>query len=270
MRVTVIDAFCGIGGFTEGLKQAGFEVVYAFDINPEAIRIYKANHPDVEAEVADIRHIREVPEADVVVGGPPCQEFSVARRGRGKKRYWDLELICHFFRVVGLAGARYYLMENVPPVRAFFRENGRILDFSDYGLPQQRRRFILTNFPLPKKSRSRAIRDIIPGASGMLDVTNRSQSRSCLITGDSPSFTVTGKGYDLLILEEDRDDAYFRKLTVREALLLQGFPEDYVFPNIPQNRAFQLIGNAFPPIVAKRFGEALLESLNGKTLFVEG
>src|SRR5258707_9528438 len=82
-----IDLFCGAGGITEGFRQAGYRCLYANDWMPEAIETFMANHPDAwadcrkieDVEPAEIRSELDVAkgEIDVLVGGPPCQGFSI-------------------------------------------------------------------------------------------------------------------------------------------------------------------------------------------------
>ncbi len=85
--LTTIDLFCGAGGITEGFRQAGFKCLYANDIMPEAIETFRTNHPGTRAECRDIELVSpaeirtslrmEKGELDVLVGGPPCQGFSI-------------------------------------------------------------------------------------------------------------------------------------------------------------------------------------------------
>jgi len=84
---TTIDLFCGAGGITEGFRQAGFRCLYANDVMPEGIDTFRHNHPDTWAECRDIELVNtaeiraslgvEKGELDVLVGGPPCQGFSI-------------------------------------------------------------------------------------------------------------------------------------------------------------------------------------------------
>jgi len=89
----VIDCFCGAGGLSLGFEKAGFEVLYAFDLDEASINTYKHNsqYHHGQAFVRDIYNVskksieedlgHELGEIEVVIGGPPCQGFSVQRRG---------------------------------------------------------------------------------------------------------------------------------------------------------------------------------------------
>jgi DNA (cytosine-5)-methyltransferase 1 len=85
--LTTIDLFCGAGGITEGFRRAGFDCLYANDINEWAIETFRANHPTTlaasqpieEVDAAKLRRELGISkgELDVLVGGPPCQGFSI-------------------------------------------------------------------------------------------------------------------------------------------------------------------------------------------------
>lgn len=90
-RLSLVDMFCGAGGLSEGFRQAGFRTVMAVDADPQAMRTYRLNHPEVDEQAMlcrDIRGFRDEAEniraligereIDVLVGGPPCQGFSRA------------------------------------------------------------------------------------------------------------------------------------------------------------------------------------------------
>ena len=83
MRPKVIDLFAGCGGLSSGFIKAGHSVEKAVEIDEKIADIYKLNHPGVEVIVDDIRNIDHSGlfikgDADVIIGGPPCQGFSMA------------------------------------------------------------------------------------------------------------------------------------------------------------------------------------------------
>lgn len=159
----VLDLFCGSGGLSLGFKQADFEVVGGVDSDPSSMETFARNFPTSHALTADISQLstRELvrkiggPEIDVIVGGPPCQGFSVA----GKRSESDSRntLYQHYLKIVQAVQPRAVLIENVPTIRSLY--GGRVaveieqglkalgyhvvigvLNAANYGVPQARRR----------------------------------------------------------------------------------------------------------------------------------
>ncbi len=176
------DFFCGAGGLTRGLLDAGIEVVAGFDCDERCLSTYKHNNPGVGFVKADLREIgpknlglkcRSGRYDDVLFAGcAPCQPFSSQRKGN--TRWHDATLLGEFGRLVEAVLPGYVLIENVPGIarvpgfsifRRFLRmldTNGYgyvsdVLDAKNYGVPQNRRRLVLlatrhrlTPLPEPK------------------------------------------------------------------------------------------------------------------------
>lgn len=148
----VIDLFCGAGGFSKGFEQEGFEIVLGIDNWAAATENFKLNHPNAEVWTKDIAEIdvKDLPEADVIIGGTPCQEFTSLNL---KKQPWrGMINVCHFMRVVYKYKPKYWIMENVlglnkylPPHLDRFK-----LRASDFGCKTGRRRLFVGNTPEPK------------------------------------------------------------------------------------------------------------------------
>jgi DNA (cytosine-5)-methyltransferase 1 len=164
-----IDLFCGCGGLTLGLKQAGFDVIGAIDIDPLAVETYKLNHPEVYLWKIDIKDLTsgeikktlnlEKGKLDLLAGCPPCQGFSTMRTLNGGRKIKDKrnDLIFEFLRFVKDFEPKSIMMENVPGLindarfRKFCKEietlgyipNYEVENTVDYGVPQRRRRTIL-------------------------------------------------------------------------------------------------------------------------------
>lgn len=162
-----IDLYAGIGGWSLGLRLAGVEVVASYEWWKPAIATHAGNHGSV-FEPTNIRELdlNKLPDKiDIVVGSPPCTEFSYANRGGSGDIVEGLKDLVRFFEVVERVKPRFWAMENVPRVaevlRAGFADPNHVLyrfrrlmptieviDFSDYGTPQARRRCIATNISL--------------------------------------------------------------------------------------------------------------------------
>lgn len=168
-RPIAIDLFSGCGGLTLGLKQAGFRVAAAVELDPLAVETYSANHPDVRVWPRDVRRVPAAEvmrtlnlrrgELDLLAGCPPCQGFSSMTTLNGKKRmrHPQNNLVFDFVRFVRRMLPKAIMLENVPgmarsdqfrKVRRVLKELGYqseygVLDAAKYGVPQRRRRFIL-------------------------------------------------------------------------------------------------------------------------------
>lgn len=162
-----IDLYAGIGGWSLGLRLAGAEVVASYEWWQPAIDTHNGNHGG-DLESVDIRKLdlADLPKRiDLVVGSPPCTEFSYANRGGGGNIAEGMKDLVRFFEIVQHCKPRFWAMENVPrvaevlrqgfadPAHPLFRFRGlgaeiEVIDFSEFGTPQARRRCIATNIPL--------------------------------------------------------------------------------------------------------------------------
>ncbi len=162
-KPTVIDLFCGCGGLSFGFIEAGYEVLLGIDYWKDAINTFKNTHKKAQGVVADlstetpqkIAKRAKIKEIDIIIGGPPCQGFSIAG-----KRIIDDErnkLYKSFVSFVKFYQPKIFLMENVPNIVSIgkgivkdtimtdFEKLGytvvyKVLLASDYGVPQNRRR----------------------------------------------------------------------------------------------------------------------------------
>jgi DNA (cytosine-5)-methyltransferase 1 len=168
-KPTAVDLFSGCGGLTEGLRQAGFRVVGAVEIDALAAKSYRMNHPRVRLWNDDIRNLTVSTmrgaldlvkgHLDLLAGCPPCQGFSRVRTLNGNRDVRDRRnsLMDDFLRFVRGLAPRVVMLENVPGLaeRRRFREfaailkgmgyavNWAVLDAAHYGVPQRRRRLVL-------------------------------------------------------------------------------------------------------------------------------
>lgn len=166
MRKTAIDLFCGAGGLSEGFRQAGFAVLAGNDIEESAGETYKATHPDAAFLGAPIQSVSAevmmnaaglAPGGlDVLIGGPPCQAYSVYNHQRGVHDERG-GLFREYLRLVKGMRPKWVVMENVTGITSI--ENGAVVDAirkelsllgyrveyavlkaEEYGVPQERRR----------------------------------------------------------------------------------------------------------------------------------
>jgi DNA (cytosine-5)-methyltransferase 1 len=169
-RLTSADLFSGAGGLTEGFRQAGFEVLASLDNWGPAAETHSKNFPRTEMFHADILEFdsSELPEIDVLIGSPPCTEFSYSNRGGHGNLDLGMKFVLRFLRFVHDLKPRYWAMENVPrlaqslPPRVALRKLGlqedgfleipirKVLNSADYGAPQRRLRLFSGKFPLPE------------------------------------------------------------------------------------------------------------------------
>lgn len=158
------DFYAGGGGWSVGLTLAGLEPVYSAEIWPVANRTREWNFGTVEPEV-DIRLLdpKTVPDCELIVGSPPCTQFSYANKGGNGDMLDGMQDVRSFLRVIREKKPRYWVMENVPRLadilRIELREGGALAEFadlfasidvfdmSDWGVPQRRRRCIAGNYP---------------------------------------------------------------------------------------------------------------------------
>jgi len=164
-----IDLFCGAGGLSEGLRQAGFDVVGAVELDALACRTYRLNQKYVTLWENDIRRVSgasmlrtlqlRAGDLDLLAACPPCQGFSRMRTKNGAKRVRDSrnDLIFDVLRIIRSTRPKSVMLENVPGLArntrfAAFREGlsalgyhvkWEILNTVDFGVPQRRRRLVL-------------------------------------------------------------------------------------------------------------------------------
>ncbi len=177
---TAIDLFCGAGGLTLGLKQAGFKVVAGVELYPEIAKTYKANHRSTKLLIKDVREVTGkdlfeltgLKKLDLLAGCPPCQGFSKLTDKWHRKDPRN-DLVLEMSRLVEETAPKMVMMENVAGMatrgKATLKEfveileslgyvvNHEVLQLADYGVPQSRRRVVLLagkgfEIPMPKRT----------------------------------------------------------------------------------------------------------------------
>lgn len=165
MKRVGIDIFSGAGGLSLGAEMAGITMQYAIEINPSAAQTYKANHPNAEVIQDDIKTVDLRPHFKdsrpfIIMGGPPCQGFSLSNTRTRNMENEKNFLFREFVRMVQQLKPIWFVFENVSGIANMekgevvkmieteFRELGykvkpKVLVASDYGVPQHRDRFFL-------------------------------------------------------------------------------------------------------------------------------
>lgn len=330
MKFNVVSLFSGGGGLDIGFKLAGFDIIWAIDIDQDATNTYKKN-VGTEILCGDLYQVdeKQIPRCDFVIGGPPCQSFSLAgkrnsddKRGRLVWRYIDIinELQPKGFlfeNVTGLMSAKNSKGEKILPLLLeAFRGIGyklfcKTLNAADYGVPQLRRRVIIVglkeserDFEFPHathnadgssgKKKYVSVKDCLgdlpipsinspitehswptmseldkyickhvkPGGNYM-DIPDDVKSvrikrlkregghTTCYgrLDPDKPAYTINtyfnrpNVGCNIHYSQD-------RLITLREAMRLQTFPDDYEFVANSKQAKNRIVGNAVPPILA--------------------
>ena len=298
----VVSLFSGCGGmdlgFMGGFKYLKrtygvmpFEIVWANDISAAACKAYSHNlkHEIVCADIADI-DIATIPKADVVIGGFPCQDFSISgkRQGLNSKRG---QLYRFMVDVVEHCQPQVFIAENVKgllsidgvieQITADFGKIGyevqyRLLNASNYGVPQNRQRVLIVGtkpqadpfeYPDPE-----AAAKIVTAQQAIKDlegvewdgVNGHVWSKAKLTTGqgqkpikaDQPSTTIRAEHHGNIEYHYALD----RRLSVREAARLQSFPDSFKLVS-NSTESYRQIGNAVPPILAWQIANSVLDIL---------
>lgn len=294
-----VDLFCGGGGLSQGLAEAGFDVVAAFDSWPSAVEFYnrnihthKAHLLDLECVEDSISEIRKWAPS-VIAGGPPCQDFSSA--GKRDETGSRANLTLAFSEIVTAVRPPVFIMENVEralktstfkTALATFREAGyslsiSVLDASLCQVPQRRKRTVVVGFldrsaaslvsvyKRLQSDRPMTLRDYFGDSLGIECYYRhpRSYARRGVFSIDEPSPTIRGvnrpipKGYTGH--EGDVKSVFseeVRPLTTKERSLIQTFPKEWELVG-GKSDLEQIIGNAVPVRLAAFVGRAIKEYL---------
>lgn len=311
----VVSLFAGCGGLDLGLVRAGHEIVHASDIDPDCCESYNLNF-DHPAHCIDVKQLKgsDLPKYDLLVGGFPCQGFSVANIYRSKDDKRN-ELYVEIVRLLEETSPKFFLAENVPGILSLekgkvveaihqeFQEVGsksggkgyevriKLLNASDYGVPQNRKRVIFLgiskefsedernemfkNFP-PKPThgdgidsgqRKKTLRDAI-GSLPEPDTKEGKEFLDHVVTShkvkingfignrkldwDKPGPTMVGRGGGTGGPVIAVHPNLQRRMSVRETARIQSFPDNFKFSGSKSSQ-YRQIGNA----VAVGFAEAL-------------
>lgn len=200
-KLKAIDIFCGAGGFSEGFRQAGIDVIMGVDKWGPAVITHQANHPTSKTLLGYVESIsvlpddefeKLIPDSEIIIGSPPCVAFSNSNRsGKGDKDEGK-KLIKAYLRIVARKKwkqgsiLKYWILENVPNSEKFIKDKyiaedlglegqniltvknntSNIYDAVYSGVPSRRKRYFCGDFPEPKfviedKTDIKLLRDVL-------------------------------------------------------------------------------------------------------------
>jgi DNA (cytosine-5)-methyltransferase 1 len=298
----VIDLFSGCGGMSLGFQNAGYEICSAFDHWKPAVNVYRKNfdHPIIEADLGkfdgDVGAFT-LHRPEMIIGGPPCQDFSSA--GKRDESLGRADLTVVFARIVTAVAPRWFVMENVrravtskafTQARTILNDAGykftqRILDASLCGVPQTRKRLFLIGELNGEEDgvgsylddglaeKRLTVREHLGDA---LQIDHyyrhpRSYERRAIFSVDEPSATI--RGVNRPVPDTYRNHAgdtapvtpNLRPLTTKERSLIQTFPPDFIFEGTKADME-QMIGNAVPVKLAQYVAEAIRRYIDDRQI----
>lgn len=278
----VVDLFCGCGGLSLGFQKAGMEVVAAFDNWVDALAVYRKNfsHPAI---CADLKNVEKSVEAirsfnpDMIIGGPPCQDFSSAGKRDENNGRGDLT-VC-YAQIISEVKPNWFVMENVERIlktqklqealrvfhKAGYGVTYTVLNAALCGVPQRRKRFVMVgklgeNDDFMKLALAEKLSDhemsVAEYFGDKLPIKYyyrhpRSYARRGIFSTSEPSATIRGvnrpmpNGYKSHPGDPVNTLEGIRPLTSRERSMIQTFPEDFIFEGTKTNIE-QMVGNAVP------------------------
>lgn len=286
----VVDLFCGCGGLSLGIEQAGFDIVAAFDNWEAALKVYRHNftHPVYHVDLSNVQESSTILRnflPQMIIGGPPCQDFSSAGKRNEEGGRGDLTI--NFAQVIYNVRPEWFIMENVARIVktqklieaiTIFRKAGygltqRVLDACYCGVPQKRKRFFLVGrlnendgflnsfIDCSLSEKPMTLRDYFGDSLGIEYYYRhpRSYLRRGIFSIDEPSPTIRGvnrpmpKGYQIHANDPIKSKETIRPLTTLERGYVQTFPKDFLFFG-SKTDVEQMIGNAVPVNLAKFVG----------------
>ena len=313
-HLNVVEICAGAGGQSLGLEQAGFRHCGAIDVDVDAcltLRRNRPNWPVAEEDISDTDG-SQFKGIDLLAAGLPCPPFSIAGKQLGSQD--ERNLFPQALRLVrqslptavlienvrGLAGARFAafrrdFMEQL--TKLGYETFWKLLNASDYGVPQLRPRFVLValkppyserfHWPLPHGAPptvGETLRDLMAsrGWLGASDWAAAADTVAPTIVGGSKkhggpdlgptrareqwrNLRVDGLGIADFPPGSEFPEDRLPRLTTRMVARLQGFPDTWLFAG-SKTAAYRQVGNAFPPPVARAVGQSIRAALQGEEI----
>jgi len=277
--VNIIDLFCGAGGLSYGFILEGFNPIAAFDNDLDCVNHYNwniGNHA-IETEITKSL-VKELPEVDGIIGGPPCQGFSLAGKRLENDPRSDLSIV--FANIVNEMEPEWFVMENVggllsstyklrieENLRKKFNVTPFLINAVDYGVAQLRKRLFfvgtlkgtkslgLLDQPKPKEFR-KTVADVLPDYEYEWYYRHPySYGRRAVYSVREPSATIRTVNRPMpKTYKRHKNDAPYiagqvRALTSEERAIIQSFPPSFKWHGTKYKKE-KMIGNAVPPLMA--------------------
>jgi DNA (cytosine-5)-methyltransferase 1 len=290
----VIDLFAGCGGLSMGFENANFEVVAAYDNWRESCEVYAVNfkHPIFQKDLSDIQDtsVFKKWQPDMIIGGPPCQDFSSA--GKRDETLGRADLTLTFAQIISDVRPAWFVMENVERIQKskilhdaleLFKASGygishTVLLASQCGVPQSRKRFFMVGHlestdgfldDYFSKNLTHKPMTVAEYMGENLDLTYyyrhpRSYARRGIYSVHEPSATIRGvnrplpKTYQKHAGDPCEPSENVRPLTTLERSYLQTFPEGFKWLGSKTHQE-QMIGNAVPVKLAEYVANCIAE-----------
>ncbi len=319
-KIKVASLFCGCGGMDLGIiggfaylgkeyPQNPFEIIFSVDNDNYCTKIYNDNF-EHKCVVQDVRslNVEGIPQFDMLVGGFPCQSFSISAQNPPRLGYKDDRgmLFFEMVKVLKARRPRFFIAENVkgllsannkkafPMILEEFESCGyfityKILNASEYGVPQKRERVIIMGFrevedfnnfsfptPIPSSERT-VLGDVLietanrdeslffskKAVEGMLAVREK-MNKGRVMKINEPCNTISAHLAKVSLNSTDPVLMYngrYRRFSPREAARIQSFPDDFRIDSVSQVRQYKAIGNAVPPVLMWHIANALQQAI---------
>lgn len=322
-KLKVASFFCGCGGMDLGIqggfgyleiqyKTLPFEIVYAIDNDSYSTTIYNDNFTH-KCETKDVRKIKheELPQFDILLGGFPCQSFSISAQNPPRIGYKDDrgKLFFEMVKALQAKQPRFFIAENVkgllsankrkafPLIIKEFEKAGyyvkhKLLNSSEYGIPQKRERvfiigfkdyddYLSFSFPSPttlngSKVKLKKAIDLkahseekwffseraVKGMMKVREKMNKGREQNI----EQPCNTISSHLAKVSLNSTDpvlKIDGRYRRFTPREAANIQSFPINFKLNSVSDSRQYIAIGNAVPPVLMWHVASSIADIFQG-------
>lgn len=304
--------FAGVGGIDLAFEQAGFEIVYANEIDKFAVETYRANHKNIldHRSILEIK-ADEIPDFDIMLAGFPCQAFSIAGQQKGFEDKGRGDLYFELERIFIQKQPSIIFLENVKNlishdkgrtfeiIKQSLTDNGyhikyQVLNASEYGnIPQNRERIYIVCFKDKELMERFQFPQKIPLTTTIQNLLEEETTidKKYFYTNKTPFFsqlteeikdaktlyqwrrkyvranksnlcpTLTANmgtgGHNVPLLNVQGKPNTIRKLTPRECFNFQGYPKDFILPNISNAHLYKQAGNSVVVSVIKRIADQI-------------